>query len=574
MITSRHARLARPTPSGTVPAATLALVAVLAASALTFAIPAPARAASVFLDPGHGGRYPGAVYAGVEEQYVNLLIALETERVLESRGHDVLLSRYGDADTAARDRPTWHWNESSETYSLFADGKTGIYSNDGSSPGIPYDDLQARCDTANAWGADVFLAIHNNAGGSASGTETFYNSWTTDTDTLLSARLASYVQEGVVAAAGTRDRGTADVGYYVIRWANMPAALIEVQFLSNATERARLLTPAFRHSVAVGIANGIDRYLASDPCTARERRVEGADRYATAAAAALEGWPLGADTVLLASGEQWPDALAAGPLSISRDAPLLLTPTSSLHAATADAMERLGPSRIVVLGGEGAVSTQTVEAARAAAAIPVEAVSRIAGANRYETAALIAEQVGVAGGTVVVVSGESYADALSVGSYASMNGYPVLLTHGQAPSAELAGFLDNHASGIARAVVVGGPGVVSPAAVGSLDARLDVEWLYGADRYATNLAVIKRFWGAGAVVPFVASAWDFPDALAAGAIAGQSGQPVLLCGSKYLPASTREWIMHNTLRISSFTLMGGPGALSLLLEWELEKARR
>jgi len=168
------------------------------------AFPSEARAADIFIDPGHGGRYPGAVYGGVEEQYVNMLIANETRRVLESRGHRVAMSRYGDVTVATADRPTWHWDSVADVYRLYSDGKTGVYSNDGSSGGVPYDDLQARCDKANAWGAEVFLSIHNNAAGtSARGTESYYHSWDNATDAVLGQRLATYVQQGVVTAAGT-----------------------------------------------------------------------------------------------------------------------------------------------------------------------------------------------------------------------------------------------------------------------------------------------------------------------------------------------------------------------------------
>ena len=115
--------------------------------------------------------------------------------------------------------------------------------------------------------------------------------------------------------AGTYDRRVDDIGFYVIRWANMPAALVEVAFLSNPVDRARLLSATFRRNAAIGIADGIERYLATDPIQPREPRIAGGDRYETAAKAALTGWPDGAETVIVASGEQWPDSLAAAPLS-------------------------------------------------------------------------------------------------------------------------------------------------------------------------------------------------------------------------------------------------------------------
>ena len=559
-------RICRHTVRRTV--ATLALTATLLAAT-------PAWGAAIFLDPGHGGRYPGAVYAGVEEQLVNLLIALETRTELIARGHSVRMSRDGDYTVENGDRPTWHYDEATDRYTLYADGLTGVYSYKPGGSAIAYDDLQARSDMANAWGADVFISIHNNAGStSANGTETFYNSWTTETDAVLSKRLATFVQEGVVTSAGTNDRRVAGVGYYVIRWANMPAALVEVAFLSNAADRSRLLSPTFRRRAAIGIADGIERFLATDPFKPREPRIQGADRYATAAAAARSSWPSGARTVIVASGEQWPDSLAAGPLSRKLDAPVLLSPAASLSPATAEAITALAPERVVLLGGEAALDSAITTAVAAAASIETTMVVRIAGADRYETAALVAAEVGAASGRAIVASGHSYPDAVSISSYAAMNGVPVLLTRPSELSTATAGFLRANPGAVTSSFVIGGPAAVPDDALRQLRTIVPAERVAGADRYATNLAVIKRFWPSGDIRPYVATATDFPDALVAGSIAGRARQPVLLCGARFLPGKTREWIMHDTARIRSFTMMGGPNALTYQLEWQLAKARR
>ena len=536
-------------------------------------IPAsPAAAESIFIDPGHGGLYPGAVYAGVEEQWVNLLIALETRTELLRRGHSVKLSRDGDYTIETGDRPTWHWDDEAEMYYLYADRQTGVYSYTPDGSPIPYDDLQARCDAANAWGADVFVSIHNNAGGTtATGTETFYNSWDTPTDSVLSMRLATYVQAGVVASAGTYDRRVDDIGFYVIRWANMPAALVEVAFLSNPVDRARLLSATFRRNAAIGIADGIERYLATDPIQPREPRIAGGDRYETAAKAALTGWPDGAETVIVASGEQWPDSLAAAPLSKRLDAPVLLSAADGLPSATADAIAALGPSSIVVLGGERALSSAVTTQVAEVASIETTTVVRLAGQDRYETAALIAREVGVSE-RVVVVSGEAYPDAVSASAYAARVGAPILLTRRSALTTGAAEMIAESAP--MQAVVIGGPNVVSEQVVEELGSDMAVQWLYGPDRYATNVLLIKQFWPTGDLQPYVATGTDFPDALVAGALAGRTGQPIVLSGSRVLPGVTREWVMHETARIPSFTMMGGPDAVSYLLEWQLAKARR
>ncbi len=542
-------------------------VAITVAFAVTLS-PAFAFAGTVFLDPGHGGRYPGAVYGGIEEQYVNLLIALEARRVLQSRGHTVVMSRTGDYTVTNSDICTWHYFESTDSYRYFSDGQTGAYP-------IPYDDLQARCDKANRSGADIFISIHNNAGGSATGTESYYNSWETSADTGPSRQLATLLQSEVTAHAGTANRGVDDVGYYVIRWSNMPAALIEVAFLSNSTDRAKLLSASFRHSVAVGIADAVDRFYASDPFKALEPRIEGPDRYATSAQAALAEWPDGAGAVILASGEDWADALAASPLSARLDAPLLLTPRTSLQASTRDAIAALRPGHVVVLGSEAAIASATVEAACAAAGLPASAAERIAGADRYETAVAIAERVGAAPGAgVSIVAGTAFPDAVSASSFSGTRMMPILLTRKDALAGPAAAYLARHSAEVTSAVVVGGPAVVSQPVVDMLGETLDVTWLYGADRYQTNLATLKRYWPETTMTPYVATSENFPDAITAGALAGHSGQPLLMCGRTYLPATTRQWVMENSARIPNFTMVGSDAVLSRVLEWELDKARR
>jgi len=541
-------------------------VAAIASGVLTlavlFAVPNAAYATRIFIDPGHGGTYPGAVYSDIEESYLNLLIASATSSVLRSRGYTVALSRYSDTNVGTTDIPTWR--STSGVYNLAKSGKVTVS-----------DDLQARCDKANAWQADAFISIHCNAfGTTARGSETYGSDWSSVTDTILSKRLAAYLQDGITAAAGTSDRGAKTANLYVARWTNMPGALVEVGFLSNASDRSLLLSSSFRNKVATGIANALDRYFKENPYKARETRIGGSNRYETAINVAKSGWPSNASTVLLASGESWPDALAAAPLSYKLSAPLLLTPAGQLPAEVADEIAALKPTRIILLGGTSAVRSSVATAAASAANLAVSAVGRVGGSDRYETARLVAEQVGTTSHAITVVSGEGFPDAVSAASFSAKRGMPVLLTAQSALSTATAKFITDHDAAITSAVVVGGTGAVSATAAGTLGKHATVTRVSGADRYATSLAVLKKYWNSGTVTPYVASATNFPDALAAGALAAKRGQPVLLLGRAYLPAATREFVLHNTSRISSWTMVGSNTALSYLLEWELAKARK
>lgn len=559
------------------------IVALLLVLTLVWSTTAPAFAGRVFVDPGHGGPYPGAVYGSTSEAYVNLLLAQALRNALAAHGHSVRMSRTSNASPNLADIPTWHY-EDDDSVRYYADGLRGIYKYDADQSGsIPYDDLQERCDMANSYGADVFISIHCNAStsSSANGTATYRNPDNV-TDEILSARLSTLVQAEMMAATepyySVHDDGTKIAGFYVVRWSNMPAILIETAFLSNPYERALLLNSTFRARIASGMAKGIDRFLDEDPFTPRWDRIYGDTRYGTAARIAAINAPSGASTVLLASGENWPDALAATPLSTRLSAPLLLTETDRLPAETCDALEDLDPSQIVVLGGEAAVDATAVAQAASAAGIDPQAVRRIAGATRYETAALIAQEVGIPStDRVMLVNGLSYADAMSISAKAGIDPTPILLTEPSNLPTAVVEFWSEHPDAT-KAVVIGGTVAISDSLVSDLrDGSVGlpsktVTRIWGVDRYATNIAVLDTYWPSANVSPYVSTALNFPDALTAGTLAARTRQPVMLLGGRYLSPYTREWLVNEEARMTDLTIIGGPGALPYLVDWEIEKS--
>jgi len=104
----------------------------LVAFTSTLLLASPAHAARVFIDPGHGGIYPGAVYAGVAEKTVNLQIALKLRAELLSRGHTVTMSRTSDVTVGPTDRAAWQYDSATDTWDWSADGTTRY--SDGVSP--------------------------------------------------------------------------------------------------------------------------------------------------------------------------------------------------------------------------------------------------------------------------------------------------------------------------------------------------------------------------------------------------------------------------------------------------------
>lgn len=196
-------------------------------------------------------------------------------------------------------------------------------------------------------------------------------------------------------------------------------------------------------------------------------RLAGADRFATAAAAAREGVRLRgapADAVLLATAGHFADALAAGPLAAAGDAPLLLTRPDALPEATRAAIGDLDPRQVIAIGGSAAIREATLRAAAG-----TRETSRLAGHDRYETAAAVLGVVAAADGPVrslVVASGEDFPDALGAGPAVAARGGALLLTGGRAlPSSTRAALEDADLEFLRLA---GGPAAVSDAVAAAI----------------------------------------------------------------------------------------------------------
>ncbi|MDO5052050.1 MAG: cell wall-binding repeat-containing protein [Pseudoclavibacter sp.] len=156
-------------------------------------------------------------------------------------------------------------------------------------------------------------------------------------------------------------------------------------------------------------------------------RIEGADRFATAAAVAARLAPGPGGAVVLATGTDYADALAAGPVAARLGAPVLLAAGASLPEPTRSAIERQRPERIVVVGSERAVSAEAEAELRAL--VPAAAIERHGGRDRHETAALLARAFfpGPAA-QAFVATGSDYPDALVAAPLAAAQGAPLLLS--------------------------------------------------------------------------------------------------------------------------------------------------
>ncbi|WP_226344385.1 cell wall-binding repeat-containing protein [Agilicoccus flavus] len=260
-------------------------------------------------------------------------------------------------------------------------------------------------------------------------------------------------------------------------------------------------------------------------------RLAGADRFSTAVAVSRQAFPGPVERVTLASGVTFPDALAAGPAAARAGGPLLLSGTRSLRADVLAEVARLRPKRITVVGGTGAVDA-TVETALA----KIAPVSRVAGADRWATAARVADTWS-GSPTVYLAAGTAFPDALSAGSGAAAENAPLLLTDDRSITPATAAALARTSA--KRVVIVGGPAVVGDSVAQQVRELLpgaSVTRLAGADRYATSAAVVAAVTGRSgtATSVYVASGGAFPDALVGVPASAAAKAPLVLTSGECL----------------------------------------
>ncbi|MHB1414234.1 MAG: N-acetylmuramoyl-L-alanine amidase family protein [Chloroflexota bacterium] len=222
----------------------------------------PAAQRTIVIDPGHGGSQTGATTKMADgstlyEKDLTLKVALKTAQILRDEGYNVILTRTGDTGVDANGQD------------LTGNGKVDVS-----------DDLQARVDFANNAHADVFVAIHFNAGNSnMSGTEVFYNA--NRPQSPASKLLATMIYDHVTSAikgtgynlvergVKTDSQATGGAPFYllgpegghIVRPSEMPAALGEALFISNPAEAQLANQDSFQNTLAHAYADGIVQYV-------------------------------------------------------------------------------------------------------------------------------------------------------------------------------------------------------------------------------------------------------------------------------------------------------------------------
>lgn len=249
-------------------------------------------------------------------------------------------------------------------------------------------------------------------------------------------------------------------------------------------------------------------------------------------------------TVILATGENFPDALAASSLAGYYDAPILLTKSTSLPDSTAMTLKRIKPKKIIAVGGNIAISSNVLASAQKAAGISTnQEKNRIWGQNAYATAREINKriiQLNPHGDRCIIATGTSFYDALSVSSYAFSEEVPIFLVDGSKKlDSETIDMIDR--AGFKEMIIVGGTIPISDSVYSQTNIKSSrILRLWGTNKYDTSIRIAK--WSSGKSTdkikprkPFkysngigFATGTKFPDALSAGPNQGSLMAPTVL----------------------------------------------
>jgi putative cell wall-binding protein len=370
------------------------------------------------------------------------------------------------------------------------------------------------------------------------------------------------------------------------QWDDMAALIDAARQVANNPQGPPPYTQAEVDEMAAELEEALDELVAESQLGLRPRhpvdsswtRLSGNDRYQTMEKIVRRGWTK-SDVAIVATGDNFPDALAASALAGVFDAPVLLTNTHTLSSEAASLLRDLSVKRIIVVGGSASVTDAVFAQIRAI----VPTISRCAGGSRYETAERIHRLgQGSWGTTAIIANGGNYADALSISPFAFSEKAPVFLSDPVA-GLDAASVTALKGGGFTKVIIVGGTAAVPDKVKVQLgyaasDSTHFVR-LGGSSRYQTSALIATYaventqnlgFHGLG-----TATGMNFPDALAGGALCGKIGSVLLLAadgadGSYGINAIVKA----NHEEIGTGYLFGGTSALPSTLATKLESAAR
>ncbi len=349
-----------------------------------------------------------------------------------------------------------------------------------------------------------------------------YNSWgTVNNPNNAAARGKVAYQDAIIRKAATE--------YYsgvvtAVQITPIPPELIPLGTVPKKSQTWNTPEPYILGDLNVGVGDDPSRGAA----LGSYYRIAGQNRIDTVNQIALDGWPYGTETVIITRSDDFPDALSGVPLAKMNNAPILITDPNELNEEVIEVLQKLKPLKAIILGGEGAVSS-AVESKLDEVLYWESTIERIAGQNRFETSALIAQQFPKENG-LAVATGMDFPDALSLASAAASGDMPLLLVTSQ----EIPEVTKNMIQQLLpnKLYIAGGEAAVSTKVVEQIAqisgaSNESIVRIQGSNRYETSVKIAQTFYPRTEEI-FIATGQSYTDPLAAGALAATRNACLLL----------------------------------------------
>lgn len=308
--------------------------------------------------------------------------------------------------------------------------------------------------------------------------------------------------------------------------------------------RRKILASIMATTLIVGLlAGSVNAEVAT-------KRLAGQTRYDTCQEVAKNGWTT-SENVIIANGENYPDALGAAALSHKYNAPILLVHGKSLkdNPILVSELKRLNAKVITILGGVGVVS-QSIEDSLGKSGYTLQ---RLSGENRYTTAVNIAEKLENVS-EIIISNGEDFAGALSVAPISGTKNIPVILVSKDSVPGSVESYLKNH--NIKATYVLGDKTVISESVASKFP---NVQRINGNTRYDLNKNIIENFKASmNFNTTYITSGEGFADALSAIGLAVKSGNPIIFA-SNTSNSDMRQLLIGESIK--SNIILGGEGIL-------------
>lgn len=340
-----------------------------------------------------------------------------------------------------------------------------------------------------------------------------------------------------------------------------------------------MMTPTKMGTVNITVGGHIIGSINVTPAYTKMDRIgaNASDNATRSVLVAQEGWS-SSRYAILTRDDVVADAMVAVPLAKKYDAPIFMTPTNQLNSSVLNELQSLDVETVFVIGGDGAISSAVVNQLSSYGIY----TNRIAGADRYETAAQIGYWVG-SPGTVYLAYGYGEPDALAASALAAEQGIPILLTDTDALPESTAKALATLAPH--NLILLGGNGVISAGLERSLNQSYMVERWGGVDRYATQQSIFQNYFADQKAVnsfpAYFTSSYVLPsdvgdntpygDALFTAALAAKNQGFVITLPPNDIPSSIRTFLLYNKVFIPSGTVVGNSAAISYQVEAQLNQ---